>query len=75
VKVDEDNAVAEREPYRAPMTEEAAKAAIEKLGYTYVGEFETRKDHVEANAKDGAGKSVRVEINADGSLRKERFNS
>lgn len=75
VKVGEDNAVSEREPYRAPMSEEAAKAAIEKLGYTYGGDFDVRKNHVEADAKTAAGQSVRVEINLDGTLRKERFDS
>ncbi|MBB3937468.1 hypothetical protein [Aureimonas phyllosphaerae] len=75
VKVDEDNRLAEREPYVAPMAEDAARAAIEKLGYTYGGDFEVKKNHVEADAKDAAGRDVRIELNADGSLRKERFES
>ncbi len=73
IKVDDDNRVAEREPYTAPMAEDAARAAIERLGYTYDGDFEVKKHHVEADAKDKAGREVRVEINADGTLRKERF--
>ncbi|WP_279482725.1 hypothetical protein [Aureimonas sp. SK2] len=73
IKVDDDNRVAEREPFTPPMAEDAARAAIEKLGYTYDGDFEVKKHHVEADAKDASGREVRVEINADGSLRKERF--
>jgi hypothetical protein len=57
------------------MAEDAARAAIEKLGYTYGGDFEVKKNHVEADAKDAAGRDVRIELNADGSLRKERFES
>ncbi|WP_182084237.1 hypothetical protein [Aureimonas sp. ME7] len=73
LKVDDDNRIAEREPFVAPLSEDAARAAIEKLGYTYDGDFETRRDHVEADAKDASGRDLRIELNADGSLRKERF--
>lgn len=74
VKVDEDNAVREREPYAAPLSEEAARTAVEALGYTWEGGFETGRNHVEADARNADGRSVRVEIAADGSLRKERFD-
>lgn len=74
VKVDEDNAIREREPYAAPLSEDAARTAVEALGYTWEGDFETGKNHVEADARTADGRSVRVEIAADGSLRKERFD-
>lgn len=74
VKVDEDNEVTERQPYRAPLSEDAARAAVEALGYTWGGDFEAKTNHVEADATDAAGRSVRVEIASDGSLRKERFD-
>ncbi|WP_058600028.1 hypothetical protein [Aureimonas ureilytica] len=73
LKVDENNAIAEREPYVAPLDEAATKAAIEKLGYTYVGDYETGPRHVAAEAKDKSGRDVTVELNFDGTLRKERF--
>ncbi|KQT57313.1 MULTISPECIES: hypothetical protein [unclassified Aureimonas] len=75
VKVDDDGEIAEREPYKAEMTEAEAKSAVEKLGYTYEGDFEARREHVEVEAKDKAGKTVVVELNTDGSLRKERFDN
>ncbi len=74
VKVDEDNAIREREPYAAPLSEDATRTAVEALGYTWEGGFETRRNHVEADARTPDGRSVRVEIAADGSLRKERFD-
>ena len=73
VRVDEDNRIDEREPYVAPLDEAAVKAAVEKLGYTYVGDYEAHPRHVEAEAKDKTGRDVVVELNFDGSLRKERF--
>ncbi|RIY00780.1 hypothetical protein D3218_10230 [Aureimonas flava] len=73
IKVDDDNRIDEREPYAAPLGEDAARAAIERLGYTYGGDYEVMKDHVEADAKDASGRDMRIELNADGSLRKERF--
>jgi uncharacterized protein YdeI (BOF family) len=75
VKVDEDNAIAEREPFVAPLDEAGARAALEKLGYTYVGDYEAHPRHVEAEAKDKSGRDVTVELNFDGTLRKERFAS
>lgn len=74
VKVDEDNAIREREPYAAPLSEEAARTAVEALGYTWNGDFDTEKDHVEVDAHTADGRSVRIEIASDGSLRKERFD-
>ncbi|WP_427024315.1 hypothetical protein ACP4J4_17710 [Aureimonas ureilytica] len=73
VRVDEDNQIDEREPYAAPLDEAGVKAAVEKLGYTYVGDYEAHPRHVSAEAKDKAGRDVVMELNFDGSLRKERF--
>ncbi|WP_062112864.1 hypothetical protein [Aureimonas sp. AU40] len=75
VKVDEDNAIAEREPYVATLDEAGAKSAVERLGYTYVGGYEAHPRHVETEAKDKSGRDVTVELNFDGTLRKERFAS
>ena len=73
VKVDAADAIVEREPYQPLPDEAAAKAAIEKLGLKWTGGFTERKHHVEADAATADGKSLVVELNPDGSLRKERF--
>lgn len=75
LKVNDDNELTEREPFQAPLAEDAARAAVERLGYTWVGDYEAKKDHVEADATDASGRAVRIELNGDGSLRKERFDS
>ncbi|KQT86166.1 hypothetical protein [Aurantimonas sp. Leaf443] len=74
VKVGSDNAVREREPYRAPLDEAAAKAAVERLGYTYDGDYDTGPRHVEVAARTKDGKAVELELNFDGTLKKERFD-
>ncbi|KQT54141.1 hypothetical protein ASG43_00470 [Aureimonas sp. Leaf454] len=71
--VNDDGELAEREPFKPLPTPEQARTAVEKLGYTYDGDVETRREHVEVDARTPAGRSVVVELNADGSLRKERF--
>lgn len=75
LRVDDDNRIAERRPFVAPLAEDAAKAAAGRLGYTDPSDYAVRGDHIELDAKDATGRSVRIELNADGSLRKERFDS
>ncbi|WP_062011370.1 hypothetical protein [Aureimonas sp. AU4] len=75
LRVDEDNQIAERRPFVAPLAEDAARAAAGRLGYTDLSDYAVRGDHVEMDARDAGGRQVRIELNADGTLRKERLDS
>lgn len=58
---------------RVALSEEAARASLEKLGYTDFGWVEAKKKHVHLEARNSFGERVEVHVNANGQVTKERL--